>query len=88
VTEVDRIEKNKGRKLAFALALIAFLVGVVARITDGMIFWGIVAGAGVVGYVVGRSIKQRWCSGCNERLTFDDEVCPKCGGRIRGNVAG
>lgn len=86
--EVDRVEKNKGRKLAFALAVIAFLAGVGLRITDGPTFWGIVAAATVVGYLVGRTIKQRWCSACNERLTYDDEICPGCDGRIRGNVPG
>ena len=85
---VDRIEKNKGRKLAFGLAVIAFLAGVGLRITDDPTFWGIVVGATVVGYLVGRTIKQRWCSGCNERLTYDDDVCPGCRGRIRGNVSG
>ena len=86
--EVDRVEKNKGRKLAFGLAVMAILISVLMGISDALTFWGIVGAATLVGYVIGRTIKQRWCSGCDERLTDDDATCPGCKGTIRGNVAG
>jgi hypothetical protein len=86
--EVLRVEQGKGAALAFGMGLLGLLLGIALGITKGTTFWGIVGGAAVVGYLVGRTIKRRRCSGCDERLTHDDETCPGCGGIIKGNVKG
>lgn len=86
--EVFRVERAKGGALAFGLAVIGLLAGIGLGISDATTFWGIVGAAAVVGYLVGRTIKRRRCSGCDEPLIADDATCPGCGGRIKGNVAG
>ena len=75
--------------VALGLVLGGFaLVGAIAfGISDGAMFWGVVAGYVVVGYVLGNMAKRRKCSNCDEPLLVEDEICEGCGGVIKGKVS-
>ena len=91
---VFRVERSKALRLAKMLALPVAMLGMVAgRMNLGVDvpMWqiGIAAGAlGILGLGVGRLMPDSRCSEpkCGNALSKDDEVCPRCGGTVRGVI--
>jgi hypothetical protein len=84
---VYRIEKGQGCGLGVVLGGFALVAAIAAGIKAAAAFWGIVAAAVALGYVVGNAAKKRKCSYCGEPLHGDAKSCHECGGIIEGNVA-
>jgi hypothetical protein len=84
--QVYRIDKGNGPGLAIISGGFGFVAAYLLGLRDGASFWGLVALAGLLGYLLGDRARRRSCSGCAEPLVRSDEHCPKCGGVIRGVV--
>jgi hypothetical protein len=82
--KVYREEKSNGLGLAFSLGFFAMVGTAVADVADGTTYWGIVAAVALFGFVVGRALKTRRCSGCRGRLNGSAERCITCGGIVVG----
>jgi len=91
---VFRVERTKALRLAKMLAMPTVMLGMVAgRMQIGIDFplWqaGVAAVVlGTLGLAVGRMLPDRRCSEpkCGAALELDMEVCPRCGGTIRGVI--
>jgi hypothetical protein len=70
---------------AFWGGLAGMLAGIAA---PTWILLGLVGGA-TTGFVAGRTIRRGRCSDpdCRHRLRAGDEICPGCGGVVRGEIA-
>ena len=92
---VFRVERSKALRLAKMLAMPTVMLGMVAgRMNMGIDIpmWQIgiaAAGLGILGLGVGRLLPDSRCSEpkCGVALRKDDEVCPRCGGTVRGVIA-
>jgi hypothetical protein len=91
---VFRVERTKALRLAKMLGLPAVLLGIlVNRMNMGIDvpMWqvgAVAAGLALLGLVIGRFLEDVRCSEpkCGEPLTRELEVCPRCGGTVRGVI--
>ena len=91
---VFRVKRSKALRLAKMLALPVAMLGMLAgRMNTGieidMAKVGMIAaGLGLLGLAIGRFLPDSRCSEpkCGTTLSYEDTVCPRCGGTIVGDI--
>jgi hypothetical protein len=82
-----RLARNRVGFLAFVGALIPFLASLIFNDFQGVTFAAAVAGAALLGGLVGHFLSSWHCSRCGGRLRAEQQRCASCGALLQADDA-